>query len=279
VSAVSRNIQIAFDDKGIWDDEGHRVAIESIFNPDAPTTLGELLLPRSGGLPISTFETCEFEPEDHMIVELVLACSLFHLNTSHWLRSGWDMDNILILATPKAQNPLKRWRPHISCSLESSPSFQGNDNDHILSFGLLIMEMEAKRKALPTDEDKDWLTGLPSKDSMLKRVLKDWKRKLEDDYQKIGTACLLFRELAEKFYHPALADDMKRTAVIYRYILVPLYQLITRRYRSASLLFNGFPRLPESSSAPYLRPSQSRWGSPLILFDDSKWDSNWHNPE
>jgi hypothetical protein len=277
--AVSRNIQIAFDDEGMWDDAGHGVPTESVFDPDARSTLGELLVPRSGGLSISTFEACEFEPEDHMIVEVLLACSLFHLNTSHWLRGGWDVDNILMLASPRAQNPLKRWRPHITCSLELPPGSRGDDSDYILSFGLLIMEMEAKRKASPTDEDKDWLTGLPSKDSMLKRVLKDWKRKLEDDYQKIGTACLLFRELAEKFYHPALEEDMKRTAAIYRYILVPLYQLITRRYRSASLLFNDFPRPPESSSAPYLRPSQPRWGSPLILFDDSKSDSNWHNPE
>lgn len=107
--------------------------------------------------------------------------------------------------------------------------------------------MEAKRKALPTDEDKDWVTGLPSKDSMLKRVLTDWKRKLEDGYQQIGRACLLFRELAEKFYHPALAEDMKCTAAIYRYILVPLHQLSPRDTAAllySSIAFQGHPRVP-----------------------------------
>jgi hypothetical protein len=83
VSAVSRNIQIAFDDEGMLDDVGNGIPIESIFVPDAPTTLCELLLPRLDGIPISVFEDCEFEPEDHQIVELLLGCSLFHLNTSH----------------------------------------------------------------------------------------------------------------------------------------------------------------------------------------------------
>lgn len=277
-SAVLRNIKIAFDSGDMWDDAGHGVPVESIFVPDTLPTLRDLVLPRSDSLPASTFEACEFEPEDQKIVELLLACSLFHLNANNWLRGGWDMDNVLILATPRAQDPLKRWRPHIACSLESSLEFRVDDNNDILSFGLLMMEIEAKRKVKPEDEDKDWVTGLPSKDSMLKRALADWKRRLEDGYQQIGRACLRFRELAERIYHPALTEDMKRTAAIYRYILVPLYQLIAQRYCSASLLFKGFPRPPESSLAPYHRPSQPSWGSQLILFDDLKSDSAWHDP-
>jgi len=248
---------------------------ESDVDPDQSLTLGTLVIPRGNGPLDWMVGDCEFEAEDHKIVELLLACSLFHLNSSRWLRNDWDMDSVMVFATPGAQNLLNRWRPYIECSLESVPQNRGDDNDDILSLGLLIMEMEAKRRALPTEEEKDWVTGLPSKDSLLKRVLTEWKRKLDDGYQQIGSACLRFRELAQKFYHPALPEDMKRTAAIYKYILVPLYRLITQSYRSTSQLFYPFPRPPQSSPASYLGLANQNWDSQLVLFDDS----SWHNPE
>ena len=136
--------------------------------------------------------------------------------------------------------------------------------------------MEVKEKAKPTENDTDWDTRVPSQSSILHRVLtKDWKKKLDDGYKQIGMACLQFRELAEKFYDPALRGDMKRTAAIYKYILAPLYQLILQRYNSASLHSKAFPDPFKNPSAPYSRWSGPGRGSGLVLFDDS----SWHDPQ
>ncbi|RDW74910.1 hypothetical protein BP6252_06052 [Coleophoma cylindrospora] len=273
----AKRIQIAFDNDSMWEDVNDGGLIEPHVAPELPLSLRKLVFPgRDAPPPAWMTEDCEFEAEDHRIIEVILACSLFHLNASHWIRTGWDMDNILISPTPGAQNPLNRWKPYTACPLELSPLSPSNSNDDILSFGLLIMEMEAK-KPLPTDTATDWVTGLPSKDSLLQKVLIDWKRKLEDGYQQIGTACLRFRELVQKFYHPALPDEMKRTAAIYKYILIPLHRLVTQRHCSTSQLFCSFPTPYDSATAPSLRSMNQTWNSnsKLVLFDG---DSRSHDP-
>jgi hypothetical protein len=282
VEAIARNLQLVFDLEGIWEDAGHKILSESNPVPDASLSLCALVVPGFAGPPILQFEDCEFESEDHKIVELLLACSLLHLNTSDWLQAGWDMESILIyVGLPRAQDPLKRWKPYITCSVESSssPIIQRDDNQDILSFGLLMMQMEAKLKIEPTENDNNWETGQPSRDSMLKRTLTDsnWRGKVEDGYKQIATACLHFRELLEKFYDPVLTADMKRTAAMYKYILAPLHKLVTQRFSSTSLCSYGFPDPSERSSSGYLRRSGQRYDSELVLFDDSS--STWHSPE
>jgi hypothetical protein len=216
----------------------------------------------------------DFEPEDEKIIELLLASSLFHLNASHWLRSGLAIDQVMIYGSPQNHDLLKRWRPYIACSLQNASETEEAENEAVLSFGLLVMEMEAKRRIKPIAEDEDWETGLPSKDSMLKRALASWKRRLDSNYQQIGEACLNFCELVERFSHPSLKDDMKRTAAIYRYILSPLHQIITQRYCSTSILFKGFPQAAKLSQLPSASLSQS---GPLIWFDDSTPEPSFHD--
>lgn len=152
------------------------------------------------------------------------------------------------------------------------------DYEDILSLGLLILEIEAKRKIEPVAEDREWDSDLPSKDSMLRRALEEWKRRLEDPYRRLGQACLQFNELTQKFYHPALPDKMRRTAAIYRYILVPLHQLIAQRYCSTSLLFKGFPRSWKTFVDPFSATTKPLWANNLVLFDDSEPHSTWHDP-
>lgn len=268
----------------MWDDTGPEIPAGVMPVPSESPSLWEMVVLGLGGSPMPKFESCGFDSEDRKIVELILACSLLHLNTSHWLQAAWEMDNILIYAgQPNAEDPLKRWRPFIACSLESSshPTVDHEDIQDVLSFGLLIMEMEARLKVLPTDDDKDWETGLPSKDSMLKRVLADskWRGEVEDGYKRIAKACLEFRDRVDKFYDPVLPEDMKRTAALYRYILAPLHELVTQRFNSASLCSNGFPSPSESSSSPFSRGLIQSCGSRLVLFDDFGSGSAWHNPE
>jgi hypothetical protein len=279
--AVPRNLQLAFDLEGVWDDAGHE-SPSAIPLPGASSSLCKLVISGPAGHPTLQYEGCEFEPEDCKMVELLLSCSLLHLNTSDWLQADWDMESIHIYpALPRAQDPLKRWNPYITCSLESpsSPFVRRDEHQDILSFGLLIMQMEAKLKIEPTENDNDWETGEPSRDSMLKRVLTDssWRGKVEDGYKQIVMACLHFRELLEKFYHPRLTADMKRTAAIYKYILAPMHNLVTQKFGSTSLYSYGFPPPPEISSARHICRSDQAHTSEMVLFDDSS--TTWHSPQ
>lgn len=275
VDTVARTLQLTFNHEGMWADVGHEIPSESILVPEVSSSLCKLVVPGSEGITI-------FEDEDHKIVELLFACSLLHLNTSHWLQAGWDMESILIHAgLPRSQNPLQRWKPYITCSLESSYVVRHDDNQDILSLGLLIIEMEAKQRVEPTENDKDWVSGELSRDSMLKRAMTDskWGDKLSPGYKQIIEACLRFRELLGKFYDPVLTADMRRTAAIYKYILAPLHQVITQtpRFSRTSLCSYGLPDPPDSSLATNHRRSGQKYGSDLVLFDDSS--STWHSPE
>lgn len=203
--------------------------------------------------------------EDQKIVEFLIACSLLNVNASVWLRSDLNIKNIFVLPTPGLD---RRWKPHVACSLEPVDP-KDEDYDVILSFGLLLMEIEAKRFARPKAVDKDWETDLYSKDSMLKRILQEWSREVGDGYIQVATACLRFRELSARFYDPTLTQNMKETAAIYRYILAPLYRIITQQHSKISALFRSFPSPLQSSSATQSRlrrqaTSSSRWH----LFDD-----------
>jgi hypothetical protein len=284
LNSSSSNIHLAFDHEGMWLDTGPEKSVGTMSVPAAAPSLWELLARGSSDSPMHEVDNSGFDPEDRKIVELLLACSLLHLNTSHWLQLGWNTDNILIYPMePNAQNPLKRWRPFISCALDSSSSATDEPEDirDVLSFGLLIMEMEAKLKVSPTDAPKDWDTGLISTDSMLNWALTDskWKGKVEDGYKRIAKACLDFRERVDKFYDPDLPKDMKRTAALYRYIIAPLHELITQRFSSASLCSQDFPDPSKSASSLYGRGLSHSCGSGLVLFDDFGSSSAWHNPE
>ncbi|KAK1243094.1 hypothetical protein MKX07_003722 [Trichoderma sp. CBMAI-0711] len=166
---VSKMLHLAFDNGGIWQDKVQE-AIDQVEVPESLPTLEELMIPKRTAVDDAA-GTGEFEPVDEEIVELLLASSLFHLNASHWLRGGLDMDRVLIFGTPNNSDLLKRWRPYVACSFRDTSEMEDAEDEDILSFGLLIMEMEAKRRLKPRDTDIDWITGLPSKDSMLKRAL------------------------------------------------------------------------------------------------------------
>jgi len=245
------------------------------LDSDSLLSLRDLLLPSRADDDYesdSESEVPEFVEEDQKIVELLVASSLLNLNASAWLSADLTMKNILILATPALE---RRWKPHVTCSLKPADS-ENEVHDAILSFGLLLMEIEAKKLVRPKPVDQDWETGLTSKDSMLKRILEEWNRAVGDGYRHVATACLRFRELSARFYDPALTQDMKNIAAIYKYILAPLHRLITHQHSRISALFNGLPNSPQNYSitqSQHLGKPTSRLG--LILFDGS----GTHNPK
>lgn len=260
--AAPRHICVAFDEEGIWDDE---IRDGAAHNPVGDPTLRELILRRRHNVNLEDFE---LKAQEKRILELLVACSLLNLDTSHWIRLGLDMDKISVHVEKTASDLLTRWKPHITCSLQTVDD-EDDENSVVLSFGLLLMEMEANRAVEPTERDKDWDSrGGISQDSMLRRILEEWADDVEDDYKDIATSCLLFRQLAERFYDPLLTQDTKRTGAIYKYILAPLLRLVTRKFRKLPQLFSNIPKSAWSHSASINHSfGQPTSTSDLVLFD------------
>lgn len=265
-AAVSKSIQIAFNSEDMWDEtqavpKTHDQGADSI-----PTLHQLLLLKRYGGDDESDSEldVQEFVEEDQKIVELLVASSLLNLNASAWLRANMNIKNILLESSP---NPDRRWKPLVACSLETI-DIQDEVHDAILSFGLLLMEIEGKKVARPRAAENDWETGLPSKDSMLRRIIEEWNRSVSDGYRKIATACLRFRELSVRLYDPGLTQDIGQSAAIYKYILAPLHKLATQQHSKISPIFTNFPSSLQRASATRDYSLGRATSSPgLVLFD------------
>lgn len=255
-------MQVAFNQDAIWDDENHDTETSCLPESMTDPTLHELLFPKHHN---SSSYLAELEQRDRRVVELLIACSLLNLDKSRWVKLGFTVDTVSLRVTDTL-NSLERWKPHVSCSLASLDG-EDDENVAVLSFGLLLMEMEAKRLAKPEEEDTEWGSDRPSRDSMLKRVLEEWTGNVDDGYKDIATACLLFRQLSEKFYDPLLEQEQRRTAAMYKYILAPLYRLVTSSFRASSELFGEFPRSAPSPSLPAPRTGQPASSSGLELFD------------
>jgi hypothetical protein len=235
---VPRHTCITFDQEGIWDDDIQNGEAKSPAPTERDPTLHELILRTRHN---HNLEILELTAQEKRIIELLVANSLFNLDTSHWIRTGLDIDKISVRVVKTASDLLARWKPHIACSLPTSDD-EDDENAAVLSFGLLLMEMEADRAAEVKEEDKDWDNGGVSRDSILKRILGEWADNVEDDYKDIATACLLFRQLSEKFYDPQLRQDTKRTGAIYKYILAPLFRVVAGKFRKTRELFPGVPQ-------------------------------------
>ncbi|KAI1330204.1 hypothetical protein F5Y16DRAFT_31262 [Xylariaceae sp. FL0255] len=267
-TAKSQSVRIAFDSEDMWDDETHESSTGHNLDSGSLLSLRDLL--RFNGADDesdSESKVPEFVEEDKKIIELLVASSLLNLNASTWLSADLNIEKILVLATPALD---RRWKPHFQCSLKPADP-KDEVHDAILSFGLLLMEIEAKKPVRPKTVDQDWETGLTSKDIMLKRILVEWNRAVSDGYRHVATACLRFRELSAKFYNPAITQDMKSIAAVYKYILAPLHRLITTQHSRISALFNGLPNsLRNSSIAGYQHLDRPTSSPSLLLFDGSE---------
>lgn len=267
-TAASKNIRIAFDSEDIWEDNAHDLLAVHDQDAESVCTLRDLLLPKmrrdDEDADESEPDMEEFVEEDRKIVELLVASSLLNLNGSGWLRTDMNIESILLESSPSLS---WRWKPLVACSLKAI-GVRDEVHDAILSFGLLLMEMEGKKPARPKAVDTDWETGLPSKDSMLKRIIEEWNRSVGDGYRHIATACLLFRELSERLYDPGVTEEMGQIAAIYKYILAPLHKLITQQHSKISFMFTNFPSSLQSTLVTKSSPPGQAASSPgLVLFD------------
>ncbi|KAF2106155.1 hypothetical protein BDV96DRAFT_339008 [Lophiotrema nucula] len=260
--AGSQQIRVAFNQGTLSDDDSYDADMSQSHDGITETTLHDMLTTsdHSSGEAVTYFED-----GDRRIVQLLIAFSLVNLDKSNWIKEGLSVKDVSLRAS-ETSSTLKRWMPYLSCSLPSLNAEQ-DENMAVLSFGLLLMEMEAKEIADPKEEDQEWGSNKTSKDSMLKRILGEWT-KVDDEYKNIAAACLYFRELSEKFYDPSLLPEHFRTAAMYRYVVAPLYRLVTSRVNAASQLFGKFPEPMMRRQAPLSRISRPTSGSRLqLLFD------------
>ena len=96
----------------------------------------------------------EFTPGDKAALLLTLAISLLYLPRESWLRSTWRAEEIYFL---RLQNPSEDYvknidRPYQSAQLSSDVSPEarisdlGLSNPYLLSFALLILEIQAGKR-------------------------------------------------------------------------------------------------------------------------------------
>ncbi|KAI3322337.1 hypothetical protein HD806DRAFT_122430 [Xylariaceae sp. AK1471] len=196
---------------------------------------------------------------------VLLASSLFQLSDSPWIERQFAADSVLVPLPDTKQ--LHQWCPQVVCTLapKENPGLQSDD---IAAFGVLILELEADRKAPWTKEDNDWISGAKSNYVRLARILKDWEGDVSDEYRGVAKACLEFDSLVENFDHPDIMLDQKGLAVIYKCILEPLFCHLIRSFGNLSSLFEGMLGPWRSLAAPMrLSPSNT---AKRVLFDDDE---------
>lgn len=214
----------------------------------------------------ASLKVLKLKAQDKIELELLIACSLLSLDNSHWTRLGFDIDKVSLQAPKKAS---AYWKPHLTCSL---PVLRGQDdiNYAVFSFGVLLMEIEAGEVAEREVTDKVWRCNVTPPDSILERILNEWKRNVDKKYRKIATACLHFPRYCATFYDPEINESRNRIAAIYKYIVAPLFRLVAERFDDSLDRFNGFP----SSAIANLISKDYTFGSPtfdtgIALFDGS----------
>lgn len=175
-------------------------------------------------------------PKYRKLAEVLLAACIFQLNESPWTEQYLRPDYLYV--PPLDKKRLHQWCPRLLCDLvpQDTGSLQ---SDNIAAFGVLVLELEAHRRAAWTSEDEDWLSGAPSNSIRLARVLKDWEDSVSDDYRRVAKACLEFESLIQKLDHPEITSEKKSLAVIYKCILEPLFRHMTTTFEDLTPLFKG----------------------------------------
>ncbi|KAH6996527.1 hypothetical protein BKA56DRAFT_158717 [Ilyonectria sp. MPI-CAGE-AT-0026] len=167
---------------------------------------------------------------------VLLAASVFHLSDSPWIDQHLELECISV---PSPDNKrLQQWCPRVLCTLMPK-SHKRLQSENIAALGVLVLELEADRKASWIAADKDWQSGEKSNYMRLTRILKSWEDLVSDDYRSVAKACLEFDNLIENVEHLEIVSDRKSRAVIYKCILEPLFRHTTKSFRNLAPLFKG----------------------------------------
>lgn len=249
-------LRVAFNEDGMW-----KSAMPSAYN----TGSRDEQLGQYASLDSLLNHADRLTPKHRKLIGFLLAASFFKLSDSPWINQHLTPDRIFV-PTELDGKRLRQWYPHIACTLatESAPNLQ---SEHMAALGVLILELEANRKAEWAEEDSDWISGEKSSYVRLARILKSWEDLVSDSYRGIAKACLEFDSLVANLDHQDIVPGRKGLAVTLQCILEPLWPHMVTSFGILDSVFAGLFQ----SSRLSLGLSQSI--SPVttakrILFDD-----------
>ncbi|KAF6810480.1 pfs domain-containing protein [Colletotrichum sojae] len=186
-----------------------------------------------------------------LAIALLAAC-MFQLSDSPWIDQHLGPESIFVpVPLPQTNIGTQHWCPRVVCSLvpdiKARPGLQ---SENIAAFGVLMLELETQSKANWEDGDENYDTGEMSNNVRLARVLKSRKDDVDDDCNKIANVCLQFDKLVEILEHPDIDHKSKGLAVIYKYILEPLFRHVATKFGILEPIFDGIFTADHSLTAP-----------------------------
>ncbi|KAF5538050.1 extracellular serine protease [Fusarium phyllophilum] len=262
--ATSDVLHVAFDSERMWvDDAGGRGELSSIFEHEE--SLHQHLTKEKG-----------LKAKYRKLASVLLAASVFQLSNSPWIEQHLELEHIFL---PSSVNKgLEQWCPRIHCNLESKQD-RRLQSDNIAALGVLVMELEAGRKASWTPGEKDEASRGGSNISRLTRILKDpdWLEDVDDPYRQIAKTCLEFNSLVENLDQPRISADRKGLAIIYKKILVPLFDRLVDSFKGSADLFDDMLGSGRPLAPPVSKPLAVE--EKVILFDDEDATPNKQEQE
>ena len=161
------------------------------------------------------------------LLQCILAQSLLYLYGSPWLPDVWDLAAISFIIQKSKYNIKKAYAAcHIyqpaSTSLECSQdsSNEVDSADFMVSFGLLILQIEHQQKLELSEEERDDEDGY-GMEFALDRYIGELAGDTDAPLQRVLRACLNFTQCVDQI--PQLIDkDLKFRVAIFRNILAPL---------------------------------------------------------
>lgn len=224
-------LHITFNSDGMWEYLNDCVGVDSARSlvKDHYAALEDFLNHRD-----------QLKPMHRKLVAVLLAASLCQLSNSPWIAQQLGTDTVFV-PSPQGNTPLHQWYPRVGCTLIRQEHARLSSDD-IAAFGVLVLELEANRKADWTIEDVDIDTGMKSNQVRLVRILGAWDDLICDDYRNIGWACAEFDKLVERFDHPDIETDRKGLAIFYKFIYLPLRRHSSSAFGRLDCLFEGFFR-------------------------------------
>lgn len=202
-------------------------------------------------------------PKYRKLASALLAACMFQLSDSPWIDQNLAPESIFVPDTESIE--VQQWCPRVVCTLVPNISPR-QQSDNIAAFGVLMLELETELKAGWEADDEDWQTGERSNSVRLARVLDSWKDYINDDYSEIAKACLEFDKLVRTLEHPDIVPERKGLAVIYKYILEPLFRHVVQSFGNLAPIFDGMFTAGHSLTAPIQISSSNT--AKRELFDD-----------
>lgn len=262
-SVESEPLHVAFNPGGMWEyPMEQRVGLDyrKTSGRNQDTVLARLLTHQD-----------HLTPKYRKLTGVLLATSLFQLNESPWLEHHFSPDTIYVPSPARSDRGLQQWCPRVRCSLLPKTDAKKDSvvqSDNIAAFGVLVLELEADRQALWTEEDTYWLSGERSNQVRLARILKSWEDLISDGYRGVAKACLEFDSLVENTSHMEIGHDKKGIAVIYKCIVEPLFFQMMKSYGKLGPLFKDMFG-PGRGLGPAMNLSAYSTAK-RILFDDDE---------